>query len=322
MTNVWVVRADHGRYAEHFVSGGYAGIGWIDEDDLSKVKDRAALRPLYERAHPNDTSPNVIGQQVGQIARFLLEIKGGDYVIAPPTNTELLRYGRVAEDPSYYYVKEDDGCPFRHRRKVEWSEEPLSRSTFSIPLQYSLRSSLTVFAIAQREEFLAGIGHSGERAPVVPRYDSQRVVLERILELKPEDFETLAGHLLAALGFDDPEVIGRPGDGGVDVTGWLNASNLAKIQVFVQVKRYKLDAKISASTVKALRASIPNNGQGAFITTAGYAGNAADVANEANFPRIGLINGSQLVDLLVEHWDDIPQDFRDSLGLKRGLVKA
>jgi hypothetical protein len=35
-----------------------------------------------------------------------------------------------------------------------------------------------------------------------------------------------------------------------------------------------------------------------------------------------LINGHQLVDLLVEHWEDIPSDFKEKLNLKLGLVAA
>jgi hypothetical protein len=48
---------------------------------------------------------------------------------------------------------------------------------------------------------------------------------------------------------------------------------------------------------------------------------AAEVAIEPGFPRIGLINGRQLVDPLVEHWNDIPQKFQERLGLKPGLVR-
>lgn len=58
----------------------------------------------------------------------------------------------------------------------------------------------------------------------------------------------------------------------------------------------------------------------AFITTADYERKAYDVATELGFPRIGLINGRQLVDLLVEHWRDIPEEFQSKLGLKIGLV--
>lgn len=35
-----------------------------------------------------------------------------------------------------------------------------------------------------------------------------------------------------------------------------------------------------------------------------------------------LMNGEQLVDLLVEHWDAIPEEFQERLALKRGLVLA
>jgi hypothetical protein len=42
----------------------------------------------------------------------------------------------------------------------------------------------------------------------------------------------------------------------------------------------------------------------------------------AGLLRIRLVNGRQLVDLLVEHWEDIPTEFHTSLGPKRGLVLA
>jgi restriction system protein len=62
--------------------------------------------------------------------------------------------------------------------------------------------------------------------------------------------------------------------------------------------------------------------EGAFITTADFQDAASEVALETGFPRIGLVNGMQLVDLLVEHWNDIPEDFQIRLGLKPGLVRA
>ena len=80
-------------------------------------------------------------------------------------------------------------------------------------------------------------------------------------------------------------------------------------------------AKVSANVVKQLRQAIPFDRQGAFITTAGFQNATADVALEPGFPRIGLINGRQLVDLLVEHWNDIPREFQERLGLKPGLVR-
>lgn len=176
-----------------------------------------------------------------------------------------------------------------------------------------------MFAVSNRDEFLVAIGRPAARTP--EPYDPYRAVPERVLELDDKEFEILVGHLLTALGFD-AEVIGRTGDGGVDAVGELNVSNLARIKVFVQAKRYRLGARISANTVKQLRQAIPYQGQGAFITTAEFQARAADIALEPGFPRIGLINGRQFVDLLVEHWNDIPPEFRERLGLKPGLVLA
>lgn len=323
MTNVWCVRAEFGTYTKQFVEAGYVAIGWMAHTDLSHIGSRDELYPLYKAEHPDDTSNIVIGQQVGQIARFLLEIKGGDYVVTPAADTEWLYYGQVKADPSYVFAKGDDGCPYRHRRQVIWESKRLKRGDFSVPLQNTIRSSLTVFAISQRDEFLAAIGRGDltSKAPKV-EYDPYRVVLEQVLELDAKEFEILVGHLLTALGFEGSEVTGKSGDGGVDAIGELNVANLAKVKVFVQAKRYKPGSNVSAGTVRQLRQAIPFGGQGAFITTADFQGSAADVALEPGFPRIGLINGRQLVDLLVEHWGDIPPEFRERLGLKPGLVRA
>jgi len=323
MPEVYCVRAEFGRYAEHFTKGGYIGIGWMYQEDLSSVRSKEELYPLYKKAHPEDTSNVVIGQQVGQIARFLFDIKPGDYVVTPSANTDLLHYGVMAPDPSYFYFQSEDGCPYRQRRRVNWNAATVGRGDFSVPFQNTIRSSLTVFYISQKEHFLEVIG----RKDLVPpsqkeTYDPYHAVLDQLLQLDDEEFEILITHLLAAIGFEGSERTGKPGDGGVDATGELNVANLAKVKVFVQVKRYKLGTKINASTVKALRQSIPSGGQGAFVTTADFQRGASEIAVEQGFPRIGLVNGRQLVDLLVEHWEDIPEGFKNRLSLKPGLVRA
>lgn len=97
MINVWCVRAEFGKYAQAFLKGGYTAIGWIEDKSLADCKSRDDIHLFYREAYPQDTSNIVIGQQVGQIARFLLEIQPGDIVITPDNNTELLHHGIVAE---------------------------------------------------------------------------------------------------------------------------------------------------------------------------------------------------------------------------------
>ena len=322
LPNVWVVRADGGKYTEACVKGGYMGLGW-DLGDLSTVTDRETLRTMYKAAYPEETSNYVIGQQVGQHARFLREIKAGDYIITPATDTQWLRYGRVGTDPSYFYAEGSDGCPYRHRRRVEWAERTLNRSEFSFPFQYKIRSSLTVYSVELREEFLERIGElQPSPAGRQTDHDPQRTALGQILELNDKDFEELVKHLLSALGFEDPEVVGGSGDRGVDVKGTLNASGVARVDVRVQAKRYQLGSKVGVSDVLKLRQVIPTGEQGAVITTAGFHQKAYEAASEPGFARIGLINGSQLLDLLIEHWSDFPEEFRALLRLKPGLVLA
>ena len=323
MNNIYCVRADFGQYTDNFLEGNYVAIGWLENHNLSEVTLRDDIYTSYKEANPDESSNVVIGQQVGQIARFLLEINKDDYVITPAKDTNYIYYG-VALENSYYYENKNQlgGCPFKHRKKMKWNKTPILRSEFSVPFQNTMRSSLTVFAVNHKRNFFETIG----KKELVPKSELNleqgyyTTVLNRILELDAKEFEILITHILSALGFEGSEHTGKVGDGGVDATGELDVSGLAKIKIFVQAKRYKLGKRINANTVKALRSNIPQGGQGAFITTAGFQKRAQEIASESGFPRIGLINGQQLVDILSEHWEAIPEDFKDKLGLKVGLV--
>ena len=217
--------------------------------------------------------------------------------------------------PSYFYEPNPtDGCPYPHRRRVAWQAKAIARSSFSVPFQNSIRSSLTVFRVGYEHNFFETIGQGVYVKPDDKKleYDYYTLVINRILELDATEFEVFVTHLLSAIGFEGAEHTGKPHDGGVDATGELNMFNLAKMKVFVQAKRYAQHYKISAETVRNLRKSIPSNGQGAFITTADFQTKATEVAIEPNFPRIGLINGRQLVDILSRHWDAMPPSYKRS----------
>ena len=133
---------------DHFVSGGYAGIGW--SVNLSTVKDTKDIRTRYEEENP-DATAHQVGAVISQLESFL-QIEAGDYVIAPETDTRWLRYGRV-KGPCFF-ASTDDGCPYRNRRPVEWETQPIERHRFSESLQNTLGALKTVFAVAQRDEFL------------------------------------------------------------------------------------------------------------------------------------------------------------------------
>jgi len=320
VSDIYCVRAYYGRYAEQFKVGGYAAIGWFPDCDLGSIADREGIQQIYADHHPWDTSPYGIGQNVGQVSRFLFDIKPGDFVLTPTANSEVVYWGVLKEEGYRFVASPTDGCPFQHRRSVEWNDEPVRRIRFSIPLQMTMRASLTVFQVSQKASFFEAI----DRTDLAPgearaRENTTELVLNRILELDAQEFELLVTNLLSALGFEAQHV-GRSGDGGVDATGEMDVFNLARVRLYVQAKRYGLGQRISGSTVKSLRQNIPAGAQGAFITTADFQAKALEVATEPGFPRIGTMNGDQLVDVLAEKWDVVDPEIRSKLGLKRGLM--
>ena len=154
--NIWRVGAEKGKYTDSFVAGGYAGAGWMPGLDLTEVTDKEALRCLYKKEYPQDGDAKV-ATNVGQIRRFLSGIKPGDYIITPTKEYTLLRYGRV-ESGVYYQLEPDDGCPFPHRRQVDWAKRPLNSREFPPKLYNALKfPQLTVFQIHHREEFLSSV---------------------------------------------------------------------------------------------------------------------------------------------------------------------
>lgn len=324
--NVWVVRADGGRYTDLWVREGYAAIGWNEIGDLTQLDGPAdldhALSVVYEY-----TNNLVLRNDASQVRRFGFEMQAGDWVITPAKKRRWLYYGEISADPSYHYFDGSDGCRYSHRRKVRWQNQPLDRWALASDLQKNMRSRITVFAIANRDEFIRTINQPGsaQQGPAkkwASPSAAQRVVLDRVLELDPTEFEFLVGDLMTAIGYEDVEVTGRSGDGGVDVKGVLSGSSLARIDVFVQAKRYQANRKVNASAIQQIRGGLPMNGRGAVVATCGFSRPARDAATAEGFQPVELVDGGQLADLLVEHWAAISGDLRERLGLKPGLVPA
>ena len=324
MPKVWVVRADGGTYTQACVSGGFTGIGWGNVGDLTNVVDKSQLAALYTE-HPNPgEGKGTVDTNVSTIWRFRNAISVQDWVITPAKDRRYLQYGQVAGD--YRWVSTPDGsCPYQHRRDVDWSNDVVDRQSLSIAMQNTLGSPVTVFNVSHVNEFLGKIGQAFPEVPSavspVEQLKPYELAIEHLLKLSPTEFEILVGHLLTAIGFDI-EVTQPVADGGVDFRGTLNLSNAAQINITGQVKRYKRGSRISAKPVRDLRGRIPIGAQGTFVTTSDYTKDARRVAEEEGFARVGLINGEQLVDLLTQHWNDIPDEFRSALGLKPILVPA
>jgi restriction system protein len=128
---------------------------------------------------------------------------------------------------------------------------------------------------------------------------ARKELLKLIKEMPPGDFEDLIGRLLAAIGFEEVEVTARSKDGGIDVRGTLVVGDVIKTRLAVQVKRWKQN--VQSPVIQQVRGSLGAHEQGLIITTSDFSKGARDEAERADATPVGLMDGEQLVALLVEN---------------------
>jgi restriction system protein len=80
MEKMYMVRGGkEASYYDEFHSKKIIGIGWNELGDLTGIKDISEIKSLMEKYYPNAKS-RAMGYNIGQIRRFLLDMKIGDYV--------------------------------------------------------------------------------------------------------------------------------------------------------------------------------------------------------------------------------------------------
>jgi len=123
--------------------------------------------------------------------------------------------------------------------------------------------------------------------------------LEWLLQVDPARFEAILGELAQALGYREVVVRGGPNDGGIDVHAIRLDRWGHRARVAIQAKRYQrpvgrriIDEMIGVLTRERL-------GEAIVVTTSEFSKRAQAAARGE--PRVRLVNGVQLVDLLAEH---------------------
>ena len=124
-------------------------------------------------------------------------------------------------------------------------------------------------------------------------------LLKTVKKMSPADFEDLVGQLLAAIGFEEVQVTSPSKDGGIDVRGTLVVGDVVRTRLAVQVKRWKHNVR--APVIQQVRGSLGAHEQGLVITTSDFSKGAQQEAERPDATPVGLMNGEQLVALLVEH---------------------
>jgi restriction system protein len=306
--NVFVLRADFGRYTDTFKKDGYIGIGWFqDEPTTIDLKDKDSLKTVYKSLYPDHPSMRM-NQNVGQVFRFVNEIKVGDIIISPYNDNQLL-VGTIESD---VYFRKDDSSPYPWRKKVKWFKDTINRHNLSVPLQNTLRSSLTCFKVSMSDEILSTLGIkidssnglNSSNQSVNPSLSNFELIRRRFLELDATEFELLVSYVLRSLGFDPRQETGKVGDGGIDFEGVLDVLGVASINLQVQVKRYDKGA-IGELDMRNFRGALKMGYQGCFITLSTFNKKAIENATDKERQPIQLIDGSRFTEIFIEQYDKI-----------------
>ena len=327
VTRYWGVRiGEGGKFVEQAKKGKYIAIGWNKLGNLAWLtnKERSldeVWGELYDKYKPiYGGSEIAIGIHIGVIMNFVRAIKKGDIVVIPDMARERAFIGRVIGD---YEYKDNWGndCLYRHRRNVEWIDE-VKRGEIAPKLKASLNVGLTVFSLERpKQEIMALIGDEGEvgtgKEIVITGDELAKVIIDRLFDLDPKTFEDFIRRLLILVGFE-ATATQFVSDRGVDVIGTLNPEGLANITLKAQVKRVR--GKIGNQEILMLRGTLGVDEHGVLITTGGFTRQAQTEAEAEGKKPIALIDDQMLVDLILTHYDELDEGYKELLQLSKREV--
>lgn len=123
--------------------------------------------------------------------------------------------------------------------------------------------------------------------------------LELLQLLPPKGFENFSRRLLLRAGFQDVNVLGQSGDGGIDGVGILQVNPLVSFKVLFQCKRYK--GAVSSPQVRDFRGAMQGRAdKGIIITTGTFTPDARKEAIRDGVPPIELVDGEKLIDMMEQ----------------------
>jgi len=327
-TNYFVVRMGHGgKYVVNAKNENFVAIGWNELEDLSWIlkeeneeNNRNKLKELYNKAYVDEKeSLSVVGVSCGQIMKFIKEIKIGDVVLTPDPINRIVLIGKVVGN--YQYKKDwNDDCKYQHRKEVKWIKE-IKRDDFSQKAKNTLGSLLTVFSLKSHENEIRNIiePFSGKEKKekleqvIISGQELKKTILDRLHNLSGKEFEYFITHLLNLMGFE-AATTQLVGDGGVDVIGTISAVGLAQVTLKVQAKR--VSGSIGNKEILQLRGTLGVDEHGTLITTSFFTKPAREEAEAEGKKPIQLVEGEELVEMILNYYGELDQKYKDLLMLK------
>lgn len=129
--------------------------------------------------------------------------------------------------------------------------------------------------------------------------DYREKLLQILRNLSPNGFEHLCKQFLREAGFQEVEVTGKTGDGGIDGKGILQINPLLSIPVLFQCKRYT--GSVGAPQIRDFRGAMMGRAdKGILITTGSFTKEAEREAIRDGVSPIELVDSNKLIKMFEQ----------------------
>ena len=334
---LWLTRTGrHGEHEQKFFSDMKIYVCWQNlNHDLSTVNDQAELREVLSNFNPNAKSGR-LKNHASQIWPFAKSMKIGDWVVIPYKTKPAINIGEITGDYTYHPDAEN---PYYHSRTFKWIAQDIPRSNFDQDLLYSIGAFMTICRI-ERNDAEARIRQMATNnwksvTLVPPSLNSddadadessiQSIDLEQlardqiskwiIAKFQGHGLARLVDAILRAQGYETHVSPAGP-DKGVDILASGGPLGFGQPRICVQVK--SSDTPVDLPTLNQLIGTMQNvqADQGLFVSWGGFK-SSIDREIPSNFFRVRLWNQDDLIDEILKHYDELDDEIKAELPLKR-----
>jgi restriction system protein len=322
---VWGIHAGKTGDAETlFLKKGFIAIGWPRVGDLRHLKtDREDFKAKLVASYP-DGKPGSIPLNAGQLFRFVHEMKVGDVVVYPSKRARRIWIGEVTGEYKYDPSLETE---YPNLRPAKWLKD-FPRTQFTQGALYEIGSAMSLFQVRNyADEFLAALEGKSVSPPIAKdetvalvadeiEVTTRDFILKRLSqELKGHPFAEFVAHVLEAMEYRT-RVSPEGPDGGIDIIAHKDELGFEPPIIKVQVKSG--EGNIGDPIVSALYGKVSSGEYGLLITLGSFTAQAINFARSKS--NLRLIDGDELVELVMQHYEKFDSRYKGLLPLKRVYV--
>lgn len=307
-----------------FLKDNFIAVGWTKVGDPSQLPvDKDAFKQAAAQAYP-EAKPGAIPVYAGVLYRFVHDMKPADLVVYPSKIDGYFHIGRI--EGSFEHNPQR-AVQFPNQRSVTWLKK-VARTYFSQGALAEANAMVTLFQIRNyAEEFERALAGKPPVVSVEEDITIDEVALESkettrdfirkrlSTSLKGFPFESFVAELLRAMGYR-ARTTRKAADGGVDIIAHKDELGLQPPIIKVQVKC--VDGNVGDPDVSALYGKVDPSEVGLFVTLGGFSAQARSFAQTKH--NLRLLDGEELLDLILEHYENLDPQHQAVIPLERIYV--